>query len=75
MRPTVARLLLRLVAAWLLWVGVAALVALGSLPLLGIDVLRGLRALALVLAGSALASGAALAFVRIGEQIECLGAS
>ncbi|MAQ14822.1 MAG: hypothetical protein CMN30_08505 [Sandaracinus sp.] len=63
MRPTVARLLLRLVAAWLLWVGVAALVALGSLPLLGIDVLRGLRALALVLAGSALASGAALAFV------------
>lgn len=52
--------MLPLLSGWVGWTAVGALVAFGTLPVLGIDLLAGGLALLLVLAGSALATGLAL---------------
>jgi len=55
-------------AAWWRWVGVGAVVAFGALPVLGIELWSGARALLLVLAGAALVTGGGLVWILLGAR-------
>lgn len=50
---------LRLLAGWVGWAGVGALVAIGCLPVLGVELMSGGLALLIVLAAAAIATGVA----------------